>query len=103
MPAKKPKKAEGVALPITIKDREDLDWCFSNFMGVRHSAEDFFITFAALAPPEIAGPEQVPEFIEARPVAKVVVTPKMMQKVIEVLGDNYKRFMEKSQSEPTGE
>ena len=84
---------------------EELPALYANHIYVSHSGEtEFHIIFGHLSPPLTAGMEEdeLPENIKIKPVAKLVVSPKVMRAFLKVLNDNFEKFENKTGGENNG-
>ncbi len=93
-------KPEFKEKPVRIlwSSDEDLPALYSNQLYVSHAGEtEFHLVFGHLSPPLTAGLEEseLPDAVNIKPVAKLVMSPDVMKAFVQILVDNLKKFEEK--------
>ncbi len=98
-PEKKPEI--GKNLKIEWKYPKDLKSNFVTNMVVQHRPDYFVVSFFEVWPPTLLGPEEEVlakleqiDNIEARCVARLVVTPQTMKEFTQVMSENITKFEE---------
>lgn len=83
---------------------DDLQSYFVSNIVVQHRTEHFVLSFFEVWPPPLLGKEEDRQkaleeldSIEARCVARLVVTPNTMREFVEVMSDNLEQFEEMTQ------
>lgn len=100
------KKKEGRYLPIRVEVPPDLQTYHANFVFAAHTDDEFFITFGLIHQPYLIEPtkEQIEaiEYVPAKAVSRIALSPRKMKEVIDVLNTNYQLFLKKreGQGEP---
>ncbi len=91
--------SEGEGLPLFIVGAEDTPIVFSNFQVIQHLEQEFILNFCQFSPPmAIGSPEEVSEQVNRMPylpvkvVARLGMTPRRMESLIETLQTNYNRW-----------
>jgi len=86
-------------IPIQIEGAEGIPINYVNHVFVSHTTDEFFMTFAQIHPPYLLSPtkEEVEQLthIPAKVVARIALTPSKMKELIDVLNENYKKFVQK--------
>lgn len=94
-------QADVVELEITFEGSEDIPIAFANHIFIRHMEDVFLVTFAQSHGPYIVNPtaEQLKQMhtIPAKVVARIAVPPTKMKEIIDVLNENYSRFVKTKQ------
>lgn len=88
-------KPMGKIVRLTWGPGEDLPTLYANHMIVTHGGEsEFHIVFGHLTPPLIVpeSPDDIPDTLTIKPVAKIVVTPDNMKKFIKAMISNLENF-----------
>lgn len=92
------------AIKINYVYPDDLKSYFSTNSVVQHQKDHFILSFFETWPPAILGSkeEQLSQFnhldkINAKCVARIILTPDKMGDLIRVLEENYHTFLEKQQ------
>ncbi len=75
----------------------DLPTVYANQVYVTHAGGEFFIVFGEALLPAIN--DALPSEIEVKPVAKLVLSPQMMQQTVRVLAENFGKFEARVQEE----
>jgi hypothetical protein len=78
----------------------DLETHFADDLIVQHRAEFFTLTFSEILYPILLGDDdeetqrnlESVEAVTAKPVARIVVTPRMMRKIIEAMTENLEEY-----------
>jgi hypothetical protein len=94
-------------IPIVLTYPPDLQTHFVTYTLVQHEREDFIVSFFELWPPPILGEteeEKRQEFeklteVEAKCVARIVLSPGRMKTFIEDLSDNYNKWQQRTSTE----
>ncbi len=88
-------RSEGI--PVVIERRPELPLVFANHAQVTSTRYEFFLTFSQIVPPTIQKEEDLAalETISATPVARVVMSPALMERLVQILGENYGRFQKR--------
>jgi hypothetical protein len=94
------KKPQELQLPLDWRFPRDIISRYSNNFVVQHTEKEFILSFFEVLPPLVLGPEDVQqaklEALKAVPancVARVILTPDKMKELIEVLENNYGKFV----------
>ncbi len=86
-------------VPIRLEGAEEIPISYVNYVLVSHTTDEFFMTFAQMHPPYWLAPtkEDVERLthIPAKAVARIALTPSKMKELIDVLNENYKKFIQK--------
>lgn len=93
----------GKAVPLARKYPEDLESNFVSNIVVQHQPDFFILSFFEVWPPPILGETEEEtqqalesiEEVEAKCVARLVVTPRRMQEFIQVMSDNWEKYKSK--------
>lgn len=74
---------------------------YVNDIIVTHSNKEFFVTFSQIEPPAILPEDDIKEMnsINAIAQSKIIVTPELFQKIIEVFQINLNNFLEENLEE----
>jgi len=94
--------AEEKAVRVKWGSPEDLPALYSNHLYISHGGEhEFYLIFGHLTPPLIIGlsEEEVPNELEIKPVAKIVISPEAMRNFVKAMSENLKRYEEKNKGE----
>lgn len=81
---------------------EDLPALYSNHLYVSHAGDtEFHLVFGHLSPPLTMGMEEseLPGAVIIKPVAKLVVSPKVMKAFLSILNENLEKFETKEGEE----
>lgn len=76
---------------------EDIPTLYANNLVISHAGgSEFHLTFGHLIPPLTIGLEEIelPDFVHIKPVARIVVGTEAMKKFVEVINDNYQKYLE---------
>lgn len=71
---------------------------YANQLYVTHGGDsDFHLIFGYFTPPLTVGLEEseLPEKIEINPVAKLVISPEFMGKLVDAVNENYSKYKNK--------
>ena len=97
------KKEEGRYVPIRVEVPPDLRTYHVNYAFVAHTDDEFFITFGLMHQPYLVEPtkEQIQaiEYVPAKAVSRIALSPRKMKEVIDVLNTNYQLFLKKRAGE----
>jgi len=91
------KKMRGVeAIPIKLSwgSSEKAPTLYANNLYITHAGNEFYLVFGELPPilePDI---ENLPEYLEIRPVVKIAVSPENMIKFANAIQENVNKFNE---------
>ena len=87
-------------IPIKRIFPEALQSYFVSNMVVQHQEENFTLSFFEVWPPALVGTEEDMreqfedfKYVEAKCIARLVVTPNKMKEFIDVLSENYKNYL----------
>jgi len=83
------------AVRIVWDSDTNLPALYANHLSVSHAGgTEFHIIFGHLSPPLTMGlgEDELPDVVKIKPVAKIVVSPKVMKAFLTVLNDNFKNF-----------
>lgn len=89
---------ESKDIRILWNSGDELPFIYANQMLVTHGTEtEFQIVFGQLTPPLTFGltKEELPDIVEIKPVAKIVVTPEVMYRFFDALKDNLETYEKK--------
>jgi hypothetical protein len=93
---------EVIKLPLRYVDAEGLQTRYTNTMIVQHTPDEFVLQFFEVIPPILFGPpEEVErlraslEYVEAKCVARLIISPERIPSIIQALQSNYERFLNK--------
>ena len=92
---------ERVSLPIVYQKADEVPIQHANCFFVTHTDDEFFITFGQAHPPYSLQltKEEVEELkatgLPVRVVARLMLSPIKMKEFIDILNDNYKKFITK--------
>ena len=81
---------------------DDLPPIYANHVYVTHSGEnEFHLVFGYFMPPLAVGLEEneLPDSVEIKPVARMILSPEFMGKFLEVINENYSKYSEKKGEE----
>ncbi len=96
-----PKEPAGIQVQLRWEDGSDLDVQCANQVIVSHGNGEFYIVFGQAFSPHIPDlskrPDDVPDHISVKPVARLVICPEAMLKIMAALGDNTARFLQAKQ------
>ena len=76
----------------------NIEYKYVNNLAVTHAGEkEFHLTFGHLIPPNLfpLSVEEIPDIVEIKPVAGIVITMETMESFVKVLQDNYKKLADK--------
>ena len=76
---------------------DDTPPIYANQLYITHSGEDeFHLVFGYFMPPLTIGleEEELPNSVEIKQVAKIVVSPEFMKKVVDAVNKNYSKYIE---------
>ncbi len=93
-------KEELITIPLEFYIPDDLPTHYSTNMVVQHGQHEFTIYFFEARPPLIidsAESMKKLESIQAKCVAKIVVSPDRMKEFIDVWNDNFEKYKSKYQ------
>lgn len=95
-------KDEGVTLKINYQIPEDIETHFSDSFVVQHQKDHFILTFYQLIQQPILGTEEEriaqlknTKQIDAKCIARIVVTPQKIEDITRVLNENIEKFKQK--------
>ena len=88
-------KPEGVMVRLVWGSSINVPTTYANNLFITHTANEFYLVFGELSPVTELDIEQVPEYLEIKPVAKIAVTPENMVKFADVIAENMVKFKEK--------
>lgn len=74
---------------------EGLDAVYANNLYISHSAGlEFHLIFGHMSPPLTLGKteEELPDMVEIKPVAKIVISPEAMKNFVEAMVANFDKF-----------
>ena len=98
-------EAEIIGLPIRHRVLEGQPLVFANSMVIQHTADEFILSFFQISPPVITGApadqrRQMEELegIDAYCVARIVMTPAHMARVVDTTNANWRRYLEAVQA-----
>jgi len=77
---------------------DDAPPIYANQLYVTHSGEDeFHLVFGYFMPPLTIGleEEELPNSVEIKPVARIVVSPEFMKKLVDAVNENYSKYIDK--------
>jgi len=94
------KKSELVEKQLRLMwgNPDELPVIYANQLQVTHAGgTEFHITFGHLTPPLTHGLsiDEIPDKLNIKPVAKIVVSPDVMKEFVKVLAENYEDFESK--------
>ena len=78
---------------------EDLPVIYANQLYISHGGEtEFHLLFGHLSPPLTVGltEDELPDMIKVKPVAKIVLAPKVMRGFVDALNINLEKFDKKT-------
>ncbi len=88
-----------VGLPIRHRVQEGQPLIFANNMVIQHTADEFIMSFFQVSPPIVPGaPDELRRIaeelgsIDAFCVARIVITPAHMKRVVDAIGSNWERY-----------
>ncbi|KUK47066.1 MAG: hypothetical protein XD73_0012 [Anaerolinea thermophila] len=90
------------AIRVIWSSVEDLPTLYANNLYVSHSNDaEFHLFFGNLTPPILFGldEDEFPKEVRVNPVAKIVVTPEIMERFVKAMNDNYEKFKNKREEE----
>lgn len=79
-------------------DPENLPPIYANHIYVTHSGDnEFHLVFGYFMPPLAMGLEEdeLPESVEIKPVARIILSPEFMEKFLDVIKENYSKYADK--------
>ena len=91
---------EGIrSISIEIVGLDDVSPQFANLVHVNNDSQSFQLIFSQVMPPILFGPDDRRELFErgtvpAKVVARIVLTPKVMEQTIDVLRTQFERYQE---------
>jgi len=74
---------------------DSLPAVYANNVIISHSGEtEFHITFGHFSPPITLNLEEdeIPDVVKIKPVAKIVISPEAMRKIVEAFNTNLEKF-----------
>jgi len=77
---------------------ENIPALYANHLFISHVGEfEFHLIFGHLSPPLALGLHEgeLPDYVQIKPVAKIVISPEAMKKFVEAIDDNLNKFIEK--------
>lgn len=94
MPENKRKEKQ---LRIRRTNPQSISPVFANDFLVTHSPQGFFLTFSMIEPPAILSEEdwELTDKVEAKAVAKIVVPPAFLSRILKVMEDNLRKYEDK--------
>ena len=85
-----------IKLPVHWTNPQDVISRYATNMLVQHTEDEFVISFFEIHPPIITpATEQLPEFVEAECVARIIVNENRLDQFIEALQTNLNNYREK--------
>lgn len=93
------KPTEGIRVRIHLEKYGEVPILHANYLFISHTDEGFFITFAQVHPPYLITPskEELEELqktgLPARVIARLMVSPAKMKEFLDVLNENYEKFL----------
>ncbi len=92
-------KKQGMMLEINFEGAEEVPIAFVNHVFVRHFEDVFLVSFAQSHGPYIVSPtpQQLKQMgkVPARVVARIAIPPTKMKEILDVLNDNYARYLKR--------
>jgi hypothetical protein len=89
-------KEEGrVQIPLVWGKADTLPTVYANQLYISHAGGEFYLVFGEVAVPMLLtlGREPVPDHLEIRPVAKLVIRPEVMLQFAEAINTNIGRYL----------
>ncbi len=80
---------------------ENISSVFANQLYISHAGgKEFHITFGHLTPPIVFGLEEdeIPESVSIKPVAKIVVSPDVMEEFVNAMNENFQSFKQSKET-----
>ncbi len=90
---------EGKVIRLKWSPAEDLPTLYANHLLVTRGETEVYLIFGSVAPPIALSPEELPDEVSVKPVAKIVITPQVLKKIIGALTKNEEAFEEKEESD----
>ena len=90
-------KLDGKVVKLIWPPAEELHGLYANQMLVAHGEGEFHLIFGQLTPPFAMSQEEIPDQVTIKPIAKIVVTPQFLRKIISTLIKNIERFESKEE------
>lgn len=97
---------EGYRFPIEWKISEEVESKYATNLQVQHTNNEFIINFFEARPPIIAGSEEEKETqlkemssVEAKCIARILVSPGRMPGFIDALQDNFEKYLSRVRGE----
>lgn len=81
---------------------EEVPVVYANQLYLSHAGgKEFNLTFGYLSPPILFGLEEaeIPERVNVRPVAKIVISPDVMEEFVEAMTENLRQYKESKDKE----
>jgi len=77
---------------------DDAPPIYANHFYVTHSSEnEFHLVFGYFMPPLTIGLEEdeLPDSVEIKPVARMVISPEFMGKIVDAINENFSKYKDK--------
>lgn len=93
------RREEAIRVKVRLVNPDEVPIQHANYIFVVHTQDEFFVTFAQAHPPYLLSiSEQDRKELEAtglpaRVVARLMVSPTKMKEFIDVLNENYGKFL----------
>lgn len=99
MAEKKKTKEEKIEIGVPVKlvwgQSDDIDTVYANHVLISHSGPEFYLIFGELCQPIITSEEDIPEEMEIKPKARIVISPTQMKEISDAIAGNVKKYLEK--------
>jgi hypothetical protein len=86
------KKIQKVQISLQWGDASQISTVYANQLYITHSGGEFYLVFGELAPITNMDKDNLPEYLEIKPVAKIAITPENMLRFSEVIQTNINNF-----------
>jgi hypothetical protein len=98
-----PEDSDERAIEIQVRwgDDSELTTIYANNLFISHAGAQFYLIFGELMKPLIMDVEgekdRVPSHLTVKPVAKIAVSPEVMELMVKAINDNVEKFREQQQ------
>lgn len=71
---------------------DDIQTLYASHMIVTHAGNEFYIIFGESPPLFDLSPDNIPEFLEVKPIVKIAVTPENMKRFAAAIQENMEMY-----------
>jgi hypothetical protein len=89
---KKKKDETEVLVPLRWGPTDEIKTVYANHLIITHAGNEFYIIFGEMPPVFDLTPENAPDFLEIKPVAKISVAPENMKRFAAAIRENVEKY-----------